>query len=160
MRPDDIITHAPTADVVARETARLPAPSPEAEESLRRILEAATRPSTPTPWPTLLLEARGKMDSRSAEPATSHRGGLTGMALVLAKRAFRFTFQPFINELLRKQVEFNESILDALATLHDVQREQSRAQAAWRNEQERRMAQLEASGAPPASRRRSARRGR
>ncbi len=160
MRPEDLITRAPTADAVARETERLPTPSPEAEEALRRALEAAARPATPTPWPALLQEARGKMDSRYAAPATSHRGGLTGTALVLAKRAFRLTFQPFINEVLRKQVEFNESILDALATLHDVQREQGRAQAAWRKEWERRLAQLEASGAPPAHPKRSRKRGR
>ena len=160
MRPEDLITRAPTADAVARETERLPSPSPEAEESLRRALEAAARPSAPTPWPALLQEARGKMDSRYGEPATSHRGGLTGTALVLAKRAFRLTFQPFINEVLRKQVEFNESILDALATMHDVQREQARAQAAWRKELERRLAQLEASGTPPSNTKPSRKRGR
>ncbi|QDE91373.1 hypothetical protein BHS06_21645 [Myxococcus xanthus] len=146
MRPEDLITRAPTAEAVARETQQLPTPSDEAQEALRQTLDAAARPPTPAPWPALLQEARGKMDSRYAEPATSHRGGLTGTALVLAKRAFRRTFQPFINEVLRKQVEFNESILDALATLHDVQREQARAQAAWRKELERRLAKLEATG--------------
>ncbi|NOJ77035.1 hypothetical protein [Myxococcus xanthus] len=144
MRPEDLITRAPTAEAVARETQQLPTPSDEAQEALRQTLDAAARPPAPAPWPALLQEARGKMDSRYVEPATSHRGGLTGTALVLAKRAFRLTFQPFINEVLRKQVEFNESILDALATLHDVQREQARAQAAWRKELERRLAKLEA----------------
>ncbi|ATB48872.1 hypothetical protein [Corallococcus macrosporus] len=147
MRPEDLITHTPTAEVVARETQQLPSPSPEAEGFLRHTLEAAARPPTAAPWPALLQEAHGKMDSRYAEPATSHRGGMTGLALVLAKRAFRLTFQPFINEVLRKQVAFNEAILDALATVHDVQREQARAQAAWRKELERRLAQLEATGA-------------
>ncbi|NVJ04028.1 hypothetical protein HUW63_02055 [Myxococcus sp. AM001] len=146
MRTEDLITRSPTAEAVAREAQQLPTPSDETQEALRQTLEAAARPPTPAPWPALLQEARGKMDSRYAEPATSHRGGLTGTALVLAKRAFRLTFQPFINEVLRKQVEFNESILDALATLHDVQREQARAQAAWRKELERRLAQLEAAG--------------
>ncbi|MFP2960469.1 hypothetical protein ACLEPN_22265 [Myxococcus sp. 1LA] len=147
MRTEDLITRTPTAEAVARETQQLPTPSEQDQEALRQTLESAARPPTPAPWPALLQEARGKMDSRYAEPATSHRGGLTGTALVLAKRAFRLTFQPFINEVLRKQVEFNESILDALATLHDVQREQARAQAAWRKEMERRLAQLEATGA-------------
>ncbi|QDE84248.1 hypothetical protein [Myxococcus xanthus] len=146
MRPEDLITRSPTAEAVARETQQLPTPSNEAQDALRQTLEAAARPSTPAPWPALLQEARGKMDSRYAEPATSHRGGITGTALVLAKRAFRLAFQPFINEVLRKQVEFNESILDALATVHDVQREQARAQAAWRKELERRLAKLEATG--------------
>ncbi|MCP3145238.1 hypothetical protein [Pyxidicoccus xibeiensis] len=150
MRPEDLLTRAPSADAVARETRKLPRPSEEANETLRRALEAAARPPTPAPWPALLQEARGKMDSRYAEPATSHRGGVAGPALVLAKRAFRLVFQPFINEALRKQVEFNESILDALATIHDVQREHARTQAAWRQELEHRLARLEsAAGTGP-----------
>jgi hypothetical protein len=144
VRPEDLLTRAPTAEAVAKEARKLPRPSEEAREALRRSLEAAARPTTPTPWPALLQEARGKMDSRYAEPATSHRGGLAGLALVLSKRAFRRVFQPFINEALRKQVEFNESILDALATIHDVQREHARTQATWRQEMERRLALMEA----------------
>jgi hypothetical protein len=144
VRPEDLITRAPTAEAVARETRKLPTPSEEARESLRRALEASARPPTPAPWPALLQEARGKMDSRHAEPATSHRGGLAGPALVLTKRAFRLAFQPLINEVLRKQVEFNESILDALANILDAQRESARAQAAWRQELDRRLARIEA----------------
>ncbi|MCE9672704.1 hypothetical protein LY474_33335 [Myxococcus stipitatus] len=144
MRADDLLTDTPTASAVAEETRKLPTPSAEASESLRRVLESSARPATPAPWPALLQEARGKMDSRYAGPVTSHRGGLSGPALVLAKRAFRLLFQPFINEALRKQVEFNESILDALATIHDVQREHARTQAQWRQEVDRRLARIEA----------------
>lgn len=144
MRPEDLLTRAPSPEAVARETRKLAQPSEEAREALRRSLEAAASPPAPAPWPALLQEARGKMDSRYAEPATSHRGGLAGLALVVSKRVFRRVFQPFINEALRKQVEFNESILDALATLHDVQREHSRTQATWRQELERRLARIEA----------------
>ncbi|WP_342374628.1 hypothetical protein NVS55_25145 [Myxococcus stipitatus] len=143
MRAEDLLTDAPSAEAVARETQKLPEASTEAKEALRRALESSTRQATPAPWPTLLLEARGKMDSRYAGPVTSHRGGVSGPALVLAKRAFRLLFQPFINEALRKQVEFNESILDALATIHDVQREHARTQATWRQEVERRLARIE-----------------
>lgn len=143
MRAEDLLTRAPSAETVARETQKLPEPSAEARESLRQVLEASARPAGTTPWPALLTEARGKMDSRYAGPVTSHRGGLTGPALVLAKRAFRLVFQPFINEALRKQVEFNESILDALATIHDVQREHARTQATWRQDVERRLARIE-----------------
>ncbi len=157
MRPEDLITRTPTAEAVARETRKLPTPSEEARESLRRVLDASARPPAPAPWPALLQEARGKMDSRYAEPATSHRGGLVGPALVLTKRAFRLAFQPLINEALRKQVEFNESILDALANILDAQRENARAQAAWRQELDRRLARIEAAagltsneGKPPA----------
>lgn len=152
MRPEDLLTRAPTAEAVVRETRKLPRPSEEAREALRRSLEAASRPAAPAPWPALLQEARGKMDSRYAEPATSHRGGLAGLALVVSKRAFRRVFQPFINEVLRKQVEFNESILDALATLHDVQREHARSQATWRQELEHRLARIEAAAERAASR--------
>ncbi|MCP3098538.1 hypothetical protein LZ198_06555 [Myxococcus sp. K15C18031901] len=144
MRAEDLLTTSPTAEAVAEETRRLPAPSPEAAEALRHTLERSANASPPAPWPALLQEARGKMDSRYAGPVTSHRGGLSGPALVLAKRAFRLLFQPFINEALRKQVEFNESILDALATIHDVQREHARAQASWRQEMDRRLANIEA----------------
>ncbi|MFP2913299.1 hypothetical protein ACLESD_51525 [Pyxidicoccus sp. 3LFB2] len=152
MRPDDLLTRAPSPEAVARETRKLPQPTEEAREALRRSLEAAASPPTPAPWPALLQEARGKMDSRYAEPATSHRGGLAGLALVVSKRAFRRVFQPFINEALRKQVEFNESILDALATLHDVQREHSRTQATWRQEMDRRLARIEAAAERAAAR--------
>jgi hypothetical protein len=147
VRAEDLLTRTPTAEAVVRETRKLPEPSEEAREALRRVLEAASRPATPAPWPALLQEARGKMDSRYAEPATSHREGLAGLALVVSKRAFRRLFQPFINEVLRKQVEYNESILEALATLHDVQREHARTQATWRQELEQRLRSLEATAA-------------
>ncbi|WP_338865414.1 hypothetical protein [Myxococcus stipitatus] len=143
MRAEDLLTDAPSAEAVARETEKLPEVSAETRESLRRALESSAQQATPAPWPTLLLEARGKMDSRYAGPVTSHRGGISGPALVLAKRAFRLLFQPFINEALRKQVEFNESILDALATIHDVQREHARTHATWRQDVERRLARME-----------------
>jgi hypothetical protein len=67
-----------------------------------------------------------------------------GPVLVLAKRAFRLAFQPFINEVLRRQVEFNEAILESLATVYEHQKESTRTQALWRQEWERRMARLEA----------------
>ncbi|WP_254624110.1 hypothetical protein [Myxococcus sp. CA033] len=143
MRAEDLLTRIPSPEAVAKETEKLPEPSAEARASLRQTLEASARPATPTPWPALLQEARGKMDSRYAGPVTSHRGGLSGPALVLAKKAFRLVFQPFINEALRKQVEFNESILDALATIHDVQREHARTHATWRQDVERRLARIE-----------------
>jgi hypothetical protein len=152
VRPEDLLTRAPSAEVVARETQKLPQPSEEAREALRRSLEAAARPPASAPWPALLQEARGKMDSRYAEPATSHRGGLAGLALVVSKRVFRRVFQPFINEALRKQVEFNESILDALATIHDVQREHARTQATWRQELEHRLSRIEAAAERAAAR--------
>ncbi|MBU8896540.1 hypothetical protein KRR26_13040 [Corallococcus sp. M34] len=142
MNADDLLTQSPTAEAVAAHTRQLPEPDPKAQQALREALESSTRTPVAAEWPTLLQEARGKMDSRHAEPATSHRPGV-GPVLVAVKRAFRFTFQPFINEMLRRQVEFNESILDALATVIENQREHARTQAQWRRDVEARLARLE-----------------
>jgi hypothetical protein len=74
---------------------------------------------------------------------------VVGPLLVFAKRTFRLGFQPFINEMLRKQVEFNEAILDALATVYEHQQLQSQAQAQWRKEVAERLARLERQGEKP-----------
>ena len=142
MRPEDLLTSAPTPERLAAEAERLPEPSPEALEAVQRLLTASRRAPAETEWPPLLQAPREKKDSRYAEPPTSHRAGV-GPVLVAAKRAFRLAFQPFINEVLRKQVEFNEAILDSLALVYEQQREESRAQAAWRKEIAARLAALE-----------------
>ncbi|HSP81195.1 MAG TPA: hypothetical protein VLQ93_21930, partial [Myxococcaceae bacterium] len=114
MRPEDLLSTSPSPERLAEEAGRLPPPDPEREEALRRLLAASERAPAETEWPPLLQAPRAKKDSRYAEPPTSHRP-VVGPALVLAKRAFRLAFQPFINEVLRRQVEFNEAILDSLA---------------------------------------------
>ncbi|WP_224245725.1 hypothetical protein [Hyalangium gracile] len=144
MRADELFTDPALAATVAAATERLPSPTPEARESLRATLDRTERAPTEAQWPPLLETPRQKKDSRYAEPATSHRP-VVGPALVLAKRAFRLAFQPFINEVLRKQVEFNEAILDSLALIYEQQRESARTQAAWRREVTERLARLEAS---------------
>ncbi|EPX55176.1 hypothetical protein D187_009383 [Cystobacter fuscus DSM 2262] len=143
MRPEDLLTTSPAPERLMEAAARLPEPEPEQVESVRRLLEASQRAPAETEWPPLLQAPRAKKDSRYAEPPTSHRSGVTGPLLVGAKRAFRLAFQPFINEVLRKQVEFNEAILDSLALLYEHQREESRAQTAWRREVMERLAALE-----------------
>ena len=50
-------------------------------------------------------------------PLETHRGGVTGRALVLAKWAFRKTFLPFINETLGRQRAFNGHVVDAYTQL-------------------------------------------
>ncbi|MBE2250556.1 MAG: hypothetical protein IAE78_13555 [Myxococcus sp.] len=50
-------------------------------------------------------------------PIETHRDGLAGQAVVLAKRAFRRVGQLFINEALARQVVFNGHALDGYATL-------------------------------------------
>jgi hypothetical protein len=143
VRAEDLLTREPSAETLAAETARLP-PVPEATlEEVRRLLDASERAPSSPEWPPLLQAPRNKKDSRYAEPPSSHRP-VVGPVLVLAKRAFRLTFQPFINEIMRRQVEFNEAILESLATLYEHQQESARTQALWRQELERRLARLEA----------------
>jgi hypothetical protein len=151
MHAEDLLTTSPTAEAVAAEVERLPPPPPEKLESLRRTLENTGQANLEREWPPLLQTPRGKRDSRYAEPATSHRPVL-GPLLVFAKRTFRLGFQPFINEVLRKQVEFNEAILDALATVYEHQQLQARTQAQWRKEMAERISQLERQGKKDAKR--------
>jgi hypothetical protein len=142
MRADQLLSDPALAATVAAATERLPSPSPEAREQLRATLERTERAPTEAQWPPILETPRQKKDTRYAEPATSHRP-VVGPVLVLAKRAFRGVFQPFINEVMRKQVEFNEAILDSLALIYEQQRESARTQAAWRKEISEKLARLE-----------------
>ena len=143
MRAEDLLTREPTAEAVAAETTRLPPVSDATLAEVRRLLELSERAPTSPEWPPLLQAPRNKKDTRYADPPSSHRP-VVGPVLVLAKRAFRLAFQPFINEALRRQVEFNEAILESLATLYEHQKESARTQALWRQEWERRLARLEA----------------
>lgn len=145
MRPEDLLASPALAERLAERASRLPPPSPEQEAALRHLLEASHRAPAEVEWPPVLQMPRDKKDSRYAEPPTSHRTGVVGPVLVTAKRAFRLAFQPFINEMLRKQVEFNEAILDSLAQIYEHQREESRTQSAWRREVATRLATLERS---------------
>ncbi|WP_199728736.1 hypothetical protein [Corallococcus sp. CA053C] len=142
MHAEDLLTLKPTAQAVAAATERLPEPTTAVRDTLRRTLAASLRAPVAGQWPALLLEARAKADVRYVEPATSHRP-LVGPVLVFAKRTFRGAFQPFINEVLRRQVHFNEAILDALTVVIENQREHARTQALWRRELEARMKRLE-----------------
>ncbi|QAT86140.1 hypothetical protein EJ065_4590 [Corallococcus coralloides] len=148
MRAEDLITDDPTVEAVLESLERLPTPEPEKVEALRRRLAATQTQAPSAAWPPFLEGARLKRDARYADPPSSHRP-LVGPALVMAKRAFRLAFQPFINEALRRQVEFNEAILDALALIHEHQRVQARTQSLWRQEVERQLEQL-TSRVPPA----------
>jgi hypothetical protein len=154
MRADQLYSDPALAKAVAAATERLPSPSPEDQERLRATLERTERAPTEAQWPPILETPRQKKDTRYADPPSSHRP-LVGPALVLAKRAFRLAFQPFINEVMRKQVEFNEAILDSLALIYEQQRESARTQAAWRKELSERLARIEQAQAHPDKPRRS-----
>ena len=130
------------ASAAAAATERLPEPAPAQREALKAVLERTERAPTEAEWPPLLQLPRQKKDTRYADPPTSHRPWV-GPPLVLAKRAFRGLFQPFINEVMRKQVEFNEAILDALVLIYEQQRESAATQAAWRKEVAERLARVE-----------------
>lgn len=147
MRVEDLLSTSPSSEQLAEAMARLPPVAPEALAELRQRLTASERSVSPSGWPALLRDPHARRDTRYAPPPTSHRP-LVGPALVLAKRAFRLAFQPFINEILRRQVEFNEAILDSLARLYEQQQEQARLQAQWRRRVEER---LEALAKPQAS---------
>ncbi len=140
---DDLLTNEPLARALAEEAERLPSPAPEAVEAVREKLKRSERPATDAAWPQVLQAPREKKDTRYAEPATSHRSGVVGPALVLAKRGFRKLFQPFINEVMRRQVEFNEALLDSLAHIYDQQQERMRADARWREALDARLKRLE-----------------
>jgi hypothetical protein len=142
MHADQLFSDPALAATVAAATERLPSASPEDTERLRATLERTGRAPMEAQWPPILETPRQKKDTRYADPPTSHRA-MVGPVLVLAKRAFRLAFQPFINEVMRKQVEFNEAILDSLALIYEQQRESTRTQAAWRKELNERLARIE-----------------
>ncbi len=62
-------------------------------------------------------------DATRGLPLETHRAGLGGRAVLLAKRAFRVAGQVFINEALSRQVVFNAHVRDSYAQLSaEVQR--------------------------------------
>lgn len=144
MRANELLASEPLARAVMEEAERLPSPPTSEVEALRERLKLSERPATDAAWPQVLQAPREKKDTRYAEPATSHRP-VVGPVLVLAKRSFRKLFQPFINEVMRRQVEFNEAILDALAHIYEQQQERARAEARWREAVDARLKKLEQS---------------
>ncbi|MBS1149275.1 MAG: hypothetical protein H6Q89_973 [Myxococcaceae bacterium] len=68
-------------------------------------------------------------DPTRALPLETHRGGVTGRAVVLAKWAFRKSCQIFINEALGRQQVFNGHVRDSYAQLSaEVKRLRSRVE--------------------------------
>lgn len=57
------------------------------------------------------------VDSTKGLPIETHRAGLAGQAVVLAKQTFRRVGQLFINEALARQVVFNGHVLDGYSQL-------------------------------------------
>ncbi len=68
-------------------------------------------------------------DPTRALPLETHRPGLSGRAVMLAKRAFRKSCQIFINEALGRQQVFNGHVRDSYAQLSaEVKRLRGRIQ--------------------------------
>ncbi len=85
-------------------------------------------------------------DATKGLPVETHRGGLSGWAVVGLKRAFRAGCQVFINEALGRQVVFNGHVRDSYAQLSaEVLRLRER------------VAELEAERSPPPPPRRAKR---
>jgi hypothetical protein len=57
------------------------------------------------------------VDATKGLPIETHRDGVSGRAVVLAKQAFRAVGQVFINEALARQVAFNGQVLDGYSQL-------------------------------------------
>jgi len=88
---------------------------------------------------TFNLEALSRhADATRGLPLETHREGLAGRAVVLAKKVFRTGAQLFINEALGRQVVFNGYVRDSYAQLSaEVMRLRER------------VAELEGQAAPP-----------
>src|SRR5262245_26673405 len=138
---DVVLSQSPEALEILKLASELPNPPEQALRELDQQLESL-QDVPATDWPMYLREPREKVDVRHPEPPTSHRG-LVGPAVIAVKRAFRFVFQPLINEMLRQQVEFNEAILGAVVQIHENLQQHLRNQALWAQEVEKRLERLE-----------------
>ena len=69
-----------------------------------------------------LRQLEALSDVRAGLPITSHRPGPTGLALIFAKKLFRRASQVFINELMRKQQQFNDIAIELFYVVYrDIQ---------------------------------------
>jgi hypothetical protein len=85
---------------------------PEDDELTREGVEARVDPLS---FYLQALEANA--DATQGLPLETHRDGLAGQAVLLAKRVFRKTGQLFINEALGRQRVFNGHVRDSYAQL-------------------------------------------
>ena len=138
---DVMLSQSPEAGEIVKLVGELPHPPEEAIRELDQQLESL-QDVPATDWPMYLREPQQKVDVRHPEPPTSHRR-FVGPAVIAVKRAFRFVFQPLINESLRQQVEFNEAILVAVVQIHENLQQHLRNQALWAQELEKRLERLE-----------------
>lgn len=90
------------------------------------------------------------VDTTRGLPIETHRDGLAGQAVVLAKQTFRKVGQLFINEALARQVVFNGHVLDGYSQLSaEVVRLRSRVAELERALDEASQARATVSTKPP-----------
>jgi hypothetical protein len=108
----DISTASLLADVGERLFARGLGGLPNASEVTPEGIEARVDPLS------FYVGALGEhADATQGLPLETHREGLTGRAVVVAKTAFRRIGQLFINEALARQVVFNGHVRDSYSLL-------------------------------------------
>jgi len=91
-----------------------------------------------------LRRLQGFVDTRLGGAVNTHRPWPVGPAIVAAKRTFRRAFQPFINEVLGRQTQFNEeTIVWGRALTRDVEALE-RSMTALRTSIDLRLSRLEA----------------
>ena len=141
MRPEEIRTEEPKPSEIVKLIDELPEPDAKEVHELKQELEAL-KDVPIADWPAYLRAAREKVDARHSPVAASHRP-MIGWAVVLLKRTIGLALQPLINEVLRKQVEFNQAILAAMVQIdHDLQ-QHLRNQSLWNEAIEKRLERLE-----------------
>ena len=141
MRPEDIQSEEPRPAEVVKLIDELPDPDAKEVRELKQELEAL-KDVPIADWPAYLRAAREKVDVRHSPVTASHRP-VIGWAVVLLKRAIGLALQPLINEVLRKQVEFNEAILAAVVQIDHNLQQHLRNQSLWNEEIEKRLKRLE-----------------
>ncbi len=141
MRPEEIRTEEPKPGEIVKLIDELPEPDAKEVRELKQELEAL-KDVPIADWPAYLRAAREKVDARHSPVAASHRP-MIGWAVALLKRTIGLALQPLINEVLRKQVEFNQAILAAMVQIdHDLQ-QHLRNQSLWNEAIEKRLERLE-----------------
>jgi len=95
-----------------------------------------------------LRELEALADVRLGLTITSHRKPPIGPMLVIAKKGFRKLLQGFINEVMRKQMHFNQALIElCYVTFRDI-RSLERATLAMRAGLEERIRRLEEASVP------------
>jgi hypothetical protein len=141
VRPEEIRTEEPKPSEIVKLIDELPEPNADEVRELKQRLESL-KDVPIADWPAYLRAAREKVDARHSSVVASHRP-VIGWAVVLVKRAIGLALQPLINEVLRKQVEFNQAILAAVVQIDDSLQQHLRNQSRWNEEIEARLERLE-----------------